>query len=78
LDEPKSTRYGYIGIGLFFMPVMYILSVGPAVLVIEMTDSSQFETFLQWFYIPLECCYNEYSWAKTFFDWYLFIWVPNR
>lgn len=78
VDEPKSTRYGYIAIALFLMPVMYTLSLGPAILVYEMTDYSQFKTFIEWFYTPLEYCYNEYSWATTFFDWYLSIWVPNR
>lgn len=54
------------------LPVLYVLSVGPVIMMIERggTDAE----FWAWFYTPLEWLHEHVEFTRSFLDWYVELW----
>jgi hypothetical protein len=72
-DEKRGGAGCAIGLVVAFvlLPLLYVLSVGPAILVAKAIPSA--EGFLQVIYWPL-LLLHEYEPAKTVLDWYVAFW----
>ena len=58
---------------LLLAPTLYVLSVGPYLVFRHNTTSTQGDAF----YYPLDWLYNQSSFVKAFFDWYIPFWVDR-
>lgn len=54
------------------MPVLYVLSVGPAIFFFEQSGRPQaMETFFTYFYAPLEWLHSNVREVRHLLDWYI-------
>ncbi|HUG20165.1 MAG TPA: hypothetical protein VMM56_14365 [Planctomycetaceae bacterium] len=74
--EPENrtkSRWGCGCLGLVMLLVGYILSPGPLILVCENCPGSvqpMLEPVIEYLYLPLGWCYDNYESVEIFYDWY--------
>lgn len=75
-QEPKSKSrpIGFILL-LLLLPVLYVLSIGPAYKFVDPMDPTAYVRW-QTFYAPLWWLYNHFPASHNAFDAYLRLWVP--
>ena len=72
-SAPKH-RVSFILIAAMLLPVLYVLSIGPAAWIFSKTGlfgSTAAQHFFNVFYAPLEWAYSHNDFAKSFLESYL-------
>lgn len=59
---------------LVLVPLLYFLSVGPAIIAYENSTSMRFQTTLQTIYYPLELFYDKVPFIQPALDLYINLW----
>ncbi|MBT5020755.1 MAG: hypothetical protein HON04_18645 [Planctomicrobium sp.] len=59
---------------LVLVPLLYFLSVGPAIVAYENSASVRFQTTLQTIYYPLELFYDNVPFIQPALDLYINLW----
>jgi len=71
--EQKSGGVGCFIVALMLLPVLYVLSVGPAAWLADQNPA--LKDFLEAVYKPLEFVALKWNSAGRFFSWYIELWV---
>jgi hypothetical protein len=61
----------WLTIGILLLPVAYVLSAGPVIL---LWKSGYVGDWVYWFYTPLKHLHQNSPAAAQFLDWYLELW----
>ena len=74
---PDPRRRGWLGYLLWpvFLLILYVLSFGP---VAQYYQASAPPDFVATFYAPLQVACNAVPAFRSFFDWYVQLWVAKR
>ena len=62
---------------LFILPMLYVLSIGPVVALVDagyISRGGQLLEFLRVVYQPLQWCHDNVEWATPLFEWYFELW----
>lgn len=54
------------------LPVLYVLSIGPVIMMIERGGMSA--EFWAWFYGPVRWLHQHVEFSRPFLDWYVELW----
>ena len=76
-DEPKRPKPGAVVVitMAILLPILYILSVGPVILIVDVTDTEQeLEPVLEVFYFPV-IWLHEKTPLRGPLNWYVELWV---
>ena len=81
-SEPNAPKHRltFILVAAVLLPLLYVLSVGPAAWIFNKTGlfrSTAAQHFFQMFYAPLEWAYMHNDFAKRFLESYL-TWIGAR
>jgi hypothetical protein len=73
-DEKRGGSGVAIGclLMLLFVPLLYVLSVGPAVWLVEHYPATEYAINI--LYTPLSLVAESFSPVKAFFEWYIDFW----
>ena len=67
--------WGIVGVALLFIPLLYVLSIGPAAWLSSREYLSQEAT--ETFYYPLSLACKRFGWCQDAVNWYVEFWIPH-
>jgi len=67
--------WGIVGVALLFIPLLYVLSIGPAAWLSSREYLSQEAT--ETFYYPLSLACKRFRWCQDAVNWYVEFWIPH-
>jgi hypothetical protein len=76
-DKPKGNgmAWGIVGAALLLVPLLYVLSIGPAAWLSSRGYLSDGAT--ETIYYPVILASEQFGWCQEVVNWYVDFWVPH-